>query len=279
MIDKRNESGQIAQAYDMDMMFILAEEYSIKRNAREISEREAIPLQTLYYYFRKFDKQKPRRTRMLNEDYFKTINTQEKAYLLGFIAADGCVSITSKTNPRPNRLQVNISNKDRVVLELLKNELECDYEIKDYIPHESTFSDNMMSSLIINSIKLCDDLAKYGIVENKTGFEKLPKLPEKMYRHFIRGFLDGDGYITTAGTNSSVTVIGFVSNQIMLEQLKEKLFSTLELTSVATITPDSRGKKVCYMEFSTKNDIKLLKDYLYKDARFYLQRKHSKLTY
>ena len=33
----------------------------------------------------------------LNKDYFKNIDNEEKAYWLGFIAADGCIYKMSKT--------------------------------------------------------------------------------------------------------------------------------------------------------------------------------------
>lgn len=53
----------------------------------------------------------------VNEDYFKLIDTEEKAYWLGFLYADGCVTQATKYS---KRLQVNLSIKDINHLEILR---------------------------------------------------------------------------------------------------------------------------------------------------------------
>lgn len=275
MIQNRNSNGRINKQYDDMYMETLVKEYADKRNTKTISAREGIPIQTLYYYIRKFGEQKPNRKHLVDEEFFETINSQDKAYILGFIMADGCISKSSDSNPRPNRIAINISYKDRVVLEFCKEKMKCDYNIDDYIPDESTFGNEMMSKLIINSIKICDDLYKYGVTIRKTGSEILPILQQNLYRHFLRGFLDGDGYITSSGSS---TTIGFCSNKNMLNQIKRFLYITLDLKSKASISPDSRGKKLFYLEYSVKEDIVKLKKYLYYKANFYLERKFIKLT-
>lgn len=278
MIKNRNENGRIKRLYDDDYMKNLCIEYSEKRNAKEISEREGIPKVTLYHYIRKFKLNKPRRLYNLNEDYFKNINSQNKAYILGFIMADGCVCKSTINKKEPDRLIIQISYKDRHILEFIQKELNSNYKIKDFVP-TATFSNNMMSSLTINSTKLCKDLVALGVIPNKTGKESFPNIKENLKRHFIRGFLDGDGWITKS---NNVTTIGFVSNKEMLMQIRKVIDFNLDIHGVATIHEDSRddkkNKNIYYLNYSHRKDINQLKKYLYNKANFYLERKASKLT-
>lgn len=276
MIINREGNGRIKQQYNDEDFIELCKEYEVKRNAKEIANREGIPLVTLYYYIKKLGYNKPRRKYEFNQSYFKNINTKNKAYILGFLMADGCVCKSTSDKASPDRLIVQISYKDRSVLEFIQKELGSNYKIKDFIPN-GTYSNNMMSSLTINSTELCTDLIKHGVVPNKTGKESFPKLRENLKRHFIRGFLDGDGWITSNSTGS--TTIGFISNYTMLESIKSEINKSLNIKSTARIYNDYRSDKdIYYLEYSHRDDIKQLKKYLYHNAEFYLERKASKLT-
>lgn len=275
MIINREDNGRIQKQYNDEDFIELCKEYEVKRNAKEIANREGIPINTLYYYIKKLGYNKPRRIYEFNEDYFKNINTKNKAYILGFLMADGCVCKSTQDKTSPDRLVIQISYKDRYILEFIQKELGSNYKIKDFIPN-GTYSNNMMSSLTINSIKLCSDLIKHGIVPNKTGNESFPILRENLKRHFIRGFLDGDGWITN--NNNGSTTIGFISNYNMLESIKYEIDKSLDIKSIARIYNDYRSDKdIYYLEYSHRDDIKELKKYLYHNAEFYLQRKASKL--
>lgn len=278
MILNRNKKGRIEKLYDDEYMKGLCEEYSKKRNIKEISEREGIPKATLYYYARKFELNKPRRVYELNENYFENINSQNKAYILGFIMADGCICKSTNDKKEADRLIIQISHKDRNILDFIQKELNSNYKIRDFIP-TTTFANNMMSTLTINSTKLCRDLVALGVVPNKTGKEQIPNIRSNLKRHFIRGFLDGDGWITKS---NNVTTIGFISNREMLIQIKEEINSSLDIHGVATIHEDTRddrkNKNIFYLNYSHSKDIIQLKKYLYDKANFYLERKASKLT-
>lgn len=281
MINERDNKGRIKSKYKDEDFIPLCEEYKVNKNAKEIALREGIPLQTMYYYIRKLGYKQSKRLHDLNEDYFRVINTQNKAYILGFLMADGCVCKSEQTKSAPDRLIINISIKDRDILEFIKKELECSYPIREYAPAESTYSDNMMCSLTINSMQLCKDLIAHGVIPNKTGKETFPKLPIKLKRHFIRGFLDGDGWITTQKEGLTKT-IGFISNYEMLSDLKNEISSEIYVYGSAPIKEDYRenrkNKNIYTLTYSHKDDIRQLKQYLYKNANFYLERKYSKLT-
>jgi hypothetical protein len=118
----------------------------------------------------------------LNEDYFEKIDTEDKAYFLGFIIADG--NINSK------KPQVSIIQKETDIL----------YKFKECIEFEGNiFTKNDGSNcsiLTITSKKMKDDLFNLGIFPAKTMIVKYPNIPKELEHHFMRGVFDGDGCIS-----------------------------------------------------------------------------------
>ena len=109
----------------------------------------------------------------LNENYFETVDDEHKAYWLGFIAADGCIT---KTN------YFAISLKDEDILKSFKDDLEYTGDI--YHP-EYNKGDNIYSRINFSSKKMCDDLRNLGIHENKSlDYNELPDIPQNLLKHF-----------------------------------------------------------------------------------------------
>ena len=216
----------------------------------------------------------------LNENYFEVIDTEHKAYWLGFIMADGAVCKTAKsTKSDTNRLYINISDVDKELLNTLCDDLNYDRtQVKSYIPNGSTYSNNKMCKLNINSTKICEDLKKYGIIKQKTGKEKFVLLDDALMPHFIRGFFDGDGTVYNTYQNGPrITHVGFSGNYIFLNNLKTYLKKQGIIKNDNKITQEKRNNcNCCSYSFANKKDIKSFCDYIYKDATVFLERKHNK---
>lgn len=127
-----------------------------------------------------------------NINYFKD-EDENMAYILGFFAADGSISLKS------NEIKITLSQKDKNLLEKIKQELEYTGEIKD-----TTTSEGFdISTLQISCKEYKKDLSKYNIVPQKTYTYSFPeKLDKKYWIDFIRGY--GDGTICTAEKKQSV---------------------------------------------------------------------------
>jgi hypothetical protein len=149
----------------------------------------------------------------LNEDYFENIDTQSKAYILGFIYADGSVS-------EEHKLTITISVKDKDILNYIKNEL-CYTGYLKFKPNSS----NKYICLSIYSKKITDDLIKLGIIPNKTYFSK--KIPNygNFFKEFLLGFFDGDGSIFKSKykNRKDEYVVNFSCNLQVLTEIKNKL--------------------------------------------------------
>lgn len=117
--------------------------------------------------------------------FFKSIDSANKAYWLGFIYADG--SIVSRGNTY--RLTIELNNIDRLHLEKFRQAIKSDAEIKDR-------PNRPISSITINRKEIADDLISIGCVPNKTNLGWLDVNTIKGYeKDFLRGYLDGDGFI------------------------------------------------------------------------------------
>lgn len=136
-----------------------------------------------------------------NKNYFQKIDTSNKAYILGFIAADGCLY---KRGGHQGLIQISLNKKDIQILEDIKKELNS--------THPINICDNM-ASLSITSEEMFQDLNKIGIKPRKTWTINLnniiENIPQSLVKDFIRGYFDGDGSITSSDnfTNISKTRI------------------------------------------------------------------------
>lgn len=154
----------------------------------------------------------------LNDNYFSNIDTPEKAYWLGFIAADGCILERENSG---SVLSFNLNYKDKAHLEKFLQSINSSAIIKEQ--KGSGFGENStIAHLEINSTLMINDLKKYGIISKKSLILEPPigKINEKYYYAYIKGYFDGDGTIYKSSSNF---IIGFCGTYEMLNWIKEQL--------------------------------------------------------
>ena len=203
-----------------------------------------------------------------NESYFHEIDTEKKSYLLGFLMADG--NVQTRINSQP-AIRLEIGRKDRIIVETLKSELATDREVHN--------SRKDCCRLVVHSQKLFDDLAMYGVAPSKTGHEIFPrnKIPENLIHHFLRGFIDGDGWLTRTkhGHGKPCLNLGMCGNVHMLSDIRDYFCETLDCYHLKISSArgyDGFGNLI----YSSRKDVKAICEYLYDDATIYLQRKKEK---
>lgn len=213
------------------------------------------------------------RKNTVNKSYFDIIDTEEKAYWLGFIYADGCVQKVSKQDKRPNRMRINLTNSDASHLEKLNKSIDSTYPITTFKPNKHTYSDNEMCYIAINSVEFVFHLTKHGVHERKTHSCEFPftSMPQSLYRHFIRGVFDGDGTVHTAGT--AFAKFRIIGNLNFINSIQSILMSELQLTKTKLI--EEKGDMFS-LDYGGRNNLKKIFNYLYEDATIYLDRKYNK---
>lgn len=131
----------------------------------------------------------------LNHRFFQTIDSEEKAYALGFFVADGNV------NPDKYGCEIRIClhHRDVDILHKINSAWESTYQVKDhFLTKNSGFegTNRHQVKLSVRSSDMMRDLAELGVTPAKTYSVRYPNIPDNLDRHFLRGFLDGDGHIT-----------------------------------------------------------------------------------
>lgn len=201
-----------------------------------------------------------------NYNYFETIDTEDKAYWLGFIYADGNI------NKAKNTLTINLQGRDYKHLEKLNKCIDGNFAVKRFDANKSGHI-YKMCQILVYSTKMANDLISHGVIPNKTDKITFPELPRHLIRHFIRGYFDGDGSICERKHKKGLSDLACsfaCGNKLFLESLRAVLFQN-DIKSY--LVKDKRGEKFSLSLAGLQNpDIFL--HYIYNDANIYLDRKY-----
>lgn len=142
-----------------------------------------------------FDIPRRRRVLDLDESAFAVV-TEESAYWIGFLMADGCV-----TEPRGEgmpSIRLSLAEEDAAHVERFKAFLKSSHKITVIKKKTSTFGGKEYNSqnahtLVVHSKRLADALRSFGVTTLKTHTARVRGL--ELDRHFWRGVMDGDGSV------------------------------------------------------------------------------------
>ncbi len=194
------------------------------------------------------------------EHYFENIDTPAKAYWLGWIITDGAVMQKS------HAISMTLRQEDEDVLYALQDDLKLSGHIR---PFQEKYTSFHVSSKI-----MCQDLAKYGIVQNKTSTVRFPDLQENLVPHLIRGAFEGDGWISIMSRYGKPTYeLGFTGNGTTVAQFNSIVSAAIQKPE-KHITPNHSIWKV---RWSSKAEVDAILHWMYKDCGIcYLKRKRDK---
>lgn len=213
-----------------------------------------------------------------NESYFEKIDSQEKAYWLGFIAADGYIT---KRKQGQNVFGLTLHEKEP--LEKLSVNMESNKPIYEYDnrKYKQKFSDKTEYKLLFVSNKLVSDLEKNGIIERKTFKLEFPYFLNKdFYSHFIRGYFDGDGSVFFSKKKKEslddILCVSICGTYKMLSSIKEQLGFLNEDSKC--LYKDDRVETDCWnLKLYNQSRALAFYEYIYKDSNnILLQRKKDK---
>jgi len=196
-----------------------------------------------------------------NEHYFDTL-TEQSAYILGFIFADGNVAYDPENGYYS--MTITASEKDAAHLEKMRKLLSS---TKPLLYSPSTKSNR----LIVNSKKLCQKLIAYGVVPRKSLIVEFPIIPKEYVNHFLRGIIDGDGNVRfVKRKRSPYFEITIASGSLTFCQ---GIVSTIEEHIGITTRIRKAGQHTHILQYSCSRGEKLA-NFIYSDATLFLKRKH-----
>lgn len=217
-------------------------------------------------------------------NFFDCIDTEIKAYLLGFYYADGCLNLERK------RIKISIDFNDIEIINLFREYIAPLNIIGEYFkPKENkNKTKTHLNSIQIYSPHIVETLTKYGMGHRKTynDIADLSFIQDEVMRHFIRGYFDGDGCVYSHVIKKNIKLksgefkeyeyrnrLWFIVShkKIHLEFLKQ----WLEKHEIhPNIYPNKNGDFL--LSVTKKDSFYKLRELLYKDSKFFLKRKYDK---
>lgn len=218
-----------------------------------------------------------RRTNYVDETIFEKIDTEEKAYWLGFLYADGSLGLSREGATK--WVELSLKKEDYTHLEKFKRFMKSEHPIQ-YKLIKSFNSNYEACKIAIYSKKIFSDLEKLGCTERKSLILKFPSenlVPKEFVHHFMRGYFDGDGHIgwneKTYKINKKSQAKFSVLGTILFLETYEKLLADNTLINPKKVKPE-RSKAFNISHGGNKNIEKIF-HFLYKDATIFLKRKHD----
>ena len=213
----------------------------------------------LIYDYRPYNKN-------LKHDFFDIIDSQEKAWLLGFLFTDGSVRKVGNSY----QIRLSIQLKDEEIINKIKNWLNIDGKT-----HYDKRENKECCGIEFASKNIFDKIKKYGIIPNKTYETKqlyIEKIPLKYQKAYVRGLFDGDGGLSFTGVND--VAVDFTSHYYQIvEQFQSYIDEHISKEQHNKITTNSSKSRCVW-----RGRLQVLKilDWLYEDATVFLKRKYDK---
>jgi len=204
----------------------------------------------------------------LNEDFFAQINNADKAYILGFWYADGCIS--------SNVFDIVQKKEDDYLLLKIKSAMEYAGPLREITNKNCG---NIYSRLTIGSKKIVNDLKKLGATEKKSLAAEYPQIKDEYFSHFVRGYFDGDGSVFYEKKNGKTHIkINITGGEPMLSHIKDEFAKRFKID--LNLYPVRRSKGCFILQAFGKKAVLFLNE-IYKPIKnketdFYLLRKYEK---
>lgn len=189
-----------------------------------------------------------------NHDFFQNIDSETKAYWLGFMMADGCVSMTHSP-----KIVIRLCKKDGHHLQLWHDTIDSCVPL--------CWSTKSVQSQHY-SLKMCEDLIDLGCTPKKSLTLSFPEIEKSLLHHFVRGYFDGDGCASLHNKKQKTPQcrITFVGTESFLKKLSEIVCidNKLHFAGKARSLQINGNKKICKIV-----------SWMYQDAKIYLKRKRE----
>jgi len=192
-----------------------------------------------------------------DETFFDCITSDQQAYWLGFLWADGTVG-------RGRDVCLSLQSRDVPHLHRLRRALRASHPVRYYRYGRLKFC-----RLAITSPHLVTALAHYGLVTPRK--PRLPRLPHKWHGAFVRGYFDGDGSITIYKRHRKKEAQVTISARYTSAQRLRLLLETHEIH--ATLQRDHRIWRV---SITARQAIRQMRTWIYHGASDYLPRKRKR---
>jgi hypothetical protein len=201
-----------------------------------------------------------------NSTFFDTIYTEEKAYWLGFFYADGYLAKNRST------LKIDLSVRDDLHLQRFANIFQAKVRIYERSPDKRNGKVYASATCIIVCTYLWNALIEKGVKQGNTLSEDISvfeHIPGNLLHHFVRGVFDGDGSVYRH--KSGGLGFSFVGSYPFMEHLRAVLVASVGLS----VTKLGKMGKLTHLRWKGDGASECFKNWLYRDATVWLERKRD----
>jgi len=208
-----------------------------------------------------------------DEHFFDQIDNEEKAYFFGLLYADGC-NLDSRNN-----ITLSLQESDKHILETMSELIQPDKPLQFIRLSHNNQNQNDQYRIVICSKHMCKVLNDYGLIPRKSLVKEFPQvileLDKDIQRHFIRGYFDGNGSVSSS-QNYKTHCLSFSSTLEMCNAINNLLSLYISnLNPDIRLSHEKRKVNNYSLRYTSKHAIQKIYDYCYKSANFYLTRKNA----
>jgi intein/homing endonuclease len=256
--DTRKTTHQVAKEIGCSQTFVI-----------DTLKRHNIARRTIYSYTTKY---------LPNEKFFEVIDTEEKAYILGILYADG----NNYVNIKNAKYQVSLALqlRDKLIMNKIRDLISPTSKLT--LIQSKNINRQDQFRLRIRSKLISEQLIKLGCVPNKALILEFPEwlIDPELQRHFIRGYFDGDGSLYAKKPKAS----GQVDWGWQLTSSKNFTIKTKQIIEQQTgvhftlklAHPKSDNAITTTISTGGNLQVKKVLDWMYRDATIYMDRKYDK---
>lgn len=268
-IEIRGPKKKLSEEDKKEMAKLYQEGLSMPKIAEKYNVSDALVLRYLKQQgIKSRSAEEAHRKYPINEDFFDVIDTEEKAYFLGFLYAAGC------NHKDVNYISLSLDISDREILEKLvvliyKEKPLCHVKISDRTKEKK----GITSYFTINSKHICKQLEKLGCMQAKTFLIEYPNwMPEDLHRHFIRGYFDGDGGLNINTKKWQGSSLKITSTHQFITRIKELIESQIDIHFSYY---KAKNSDVYDIAISGDRTVRNMLEWMYDHATIYMKRKYD----
>ena len=250
-------NGIIDMYNDGNTIACIANKYNVgDQRVSDILKENNVTIRTADIYNRKYT---------LNEKYFDIIDTQEKAYIVGLLFADGCIS------EKTNIITISLKEEDKNILLKINKEIGSNRPLTYLRYNDKNLNWSNQYMLNINSKYMVNSLRNLGLFQNKSLKIEFPSwITDEYYFHFLRGDIDGDGCIFKTEKRMS-----FIATENFCNSVSEYLNNNLSVHCSISLCHKNDNVTTRDSRISGAKQVKKVLDKLYENANMYLDRKYQ----
>ena len=251
--------------------------YENNESTKVIADRFGITRSAVLYWVRKSDLKMRAKScgwkkYHFDYNYLDKIDTEDKAYFLGFLYADGNLY-------KPYRkISMELHERDIHILEKFKENLKSTYPLV-FWKRKLKVSGNINTyvTLAIIDKHFSEVCEKLGIIPRKSLFIKFPNrdiIPENLVRHFVRGYFDGDGSISWSADGGRTPYVSIIATDEFSKSIQQEFYKITGINGLVAPTNETRG--MSFFRLSGRIKGLLFLKWIYDGATIYLNRKYDK---